>query len=224
MLFHTARLAGRLDLLPRLFALIQRERASAAGPVFLVDLGDFCAPAVPECAATEGRAVLFVLDAMGYDGVCLSDGDCRPMTSAAPSKVSDNLRMAVCGPADVCGGLPAGFVCERGGLSVACQAGRAAEPAPGAHLVVRRSDGAEGPPRLEIVTRTLWLPPPTEGILGRSEVRFAAGVPAAFDSRALSLPPDMPPDATIAATVDFVREEARLHRHMQRKGGAYEAD
>ena len=70
---YTHNLRGDLDLLPRLYTLLQRLRSAAPGPCVLVDLGASCVPDVWPCNVTGGRSTLFVLDAMNYQAARVSD-------------------------------------------------------------------------------------------------------------------------------------------------------
>jgi 5'-nucleotidase len=79
-ILHTNDLHGRLDALPRLATLIQRERAraNAAGrPVLLLDAGDSSSKACPESKVTGGRANFVVLDALGCQAVTLGNRDVK---------------------------------------------------------------------------------------------------------------------------------------------------
>lgn len=212
-LLYTAHLAGRLDLLPRLYGPIQVTRAASAGPVILLDLGGSCHPAAWECAATEGRAALFVLEAMGYDLACLSVDDCQRMSRDAARRLQENIRLPICGAAEL--GLPPVVSVEVGGRRIACQSPAAPQAAipPEISLLIRPDEGGHAP-RLESAARTLWLPPP-DGALGAVAVSLAQDDadrwrPAAIAPLAVAAPGRA--DPVIAATVAFVRDEAQLYR------------
>src|SRR5579859_1286861 len=67
-LLHFNDLHGRLEQLPRLFYLAQRERAAAeaeARQVLLMESGDMPDRRRWECQATQGRASFSLLEAMG---------------------------------------------------------------------------------------------------------------------------------------------------------------
>ena len=77
-LLYTSRLRGRIQPLPRLFSLLQRERAAArqiASTVIVLDLGESCAVNDWLCQATAGRALLVAMDAFGADGFYLDRAD-----------------------------------------------------------------------------------------------------------------------------------------------------
>ncbi len=203
-LLHTGGLAGRLDALPKLFTLIRGVRAGLDGPALLLDLGGSCAPGVPECAATQGRATLFVLDAMGYDLACLTGEDCAALMPSAAARLRERVAMAVCGTPE--SGLPAVVTRTAGLWTVVVTAAPQAEGPVEAALVVRPGAGA---PRLE--GRTLWLPAGPGDRLGITQVTFGQMGPLECQARSLTIRPETPPDATVAAAVAFVREEVRYY-------------
>lgn len=94
-ILYTANLAGRLDLLPRWFTAIQGMRSQVHGPVALLDLGGSCHADSWECAATEGRAALYVLEAMGYDAICLRPEDCAALDGPAVERLLEGLTTAI---------------------------------------------------------------------------------------------------------------------------------
>lgn len=217
-LLYTANLAGRLDRLPRLFSLVRDVREAAGAPTALLDLGGSCDPAVAECAATEGRAALFVLEAMGYDAACLSAADCAALSERAARKLMQEIGIPLCAP---CAGLPLPGYClwQAGPWRVACLAG--ADGPPQADLVIRPlPPGRE--PYLEREARTLWLAAPAGDVLGVVEITLeAAGLPVAATWRWQRLAAGARPDPTIAAAVEFVRDEARRHQQIHNRGGAH---
>src|SRR5688572_5063616 len=75
---HFNDLHGRLDQLPRLFTLTQRERAQArqAGRrVLLLDGGDSSDRAQWESDLTKGRGNYAVLEAMGVEATVIGNGE-----------------------------------------------------------------------------------------------------------------------------------------------------
>ncbi len=80
-LLHFNDLHGRLDQLPRLFTLIQRERAGALArgdAVLLLDAGDSSERRVWESDITQGRANFALLEAMGVQASVVGDGEALP--------------------------------------------------------------------------------------------------------------------------------------------------
>jgi hypothetical protein len=231
-LLYTARLRGQLDRLPRLFATIRQAQAQARQAdregdtaTTLIDLGESCAPEVWECQATEGRAGLVVLDMMGYAAVCLSAPETRRMGMQAAARLQAQVALAVCGSPP---GWPEAATWRVGDWQLALVAEGAPESAlpPDAHLIVRRLDSGET--RLEPAVRTLWLAPPEAGEtpqLGRVRIGFDADRQPVTLAVLAPLPTGSArPDATVAAAVEFVRDEARHYQRAQHKGGAHATD
>lgn len=216
---YTACLAGRLDVLPRLFARIRQARAAAPGPVLLLDLGGACDPAAWECAATEGRAALLVLEAMGYDVALLDDVDSAALTPGAVARLREKVSLAVCGSHPV-HGLAGNVLWRRAEWRVACGAG---EDVPREATLIVRPRREDDLSNLDAATRTLWLALPGDA-LGVAVVRQqAAARLTLIDYHTLPLTDDLRPDPTVSAAVAFVREEARLYSAGQATGGAYAA-
>ena len=85
-LLHFNDLHGRLDQLPRLFTLIQRERAEARArghAVLLLDGGDSSDRGVWESDITKGRANFALLEAMGVQASVVGNGEALQWGRAA---------------------------------------------------------------------------------------------------------------------------------------------
>lgn len=193
-IFYTGGLRGDLALLPRLHTFLRALRAElvpASEQALLFDLGEACAPGVWHCDATGGRSALLALDALGCDAA-RADG----LSAADRGKLDANLLrlFPVDGDhpwraGDMCACAPPG-VCPAGcGLCVAL------EPAAATAL-----DG-----------RILRLQAVRAGEVGVARVGPGPALLAASVHR---LPAGTLSDATIAAVVDFVLDEAR--RYAQR--------
>src|SRR5438093_638327 len=77
-ILHFNDLHGRLDRMPRLFSLIQRERADAARAgrhVLLLDAGDSSERSQRESDVTKGRANFSLLEAMGVQATVVGNGE-----------------------------------------------------------------------------------------------------------------------------------------------------
>lgn len=73
LILYTYGLRGQVSLLPPLFTFLRDLRKGrSADTTLLLDLGDACAPDVWHCAATQGRSMLIVMDAMGYHAANVS--------------------------------------------------------------------------------------------------------------------------------------------------------
>ena len=216
-LLYTANIAGRLDSLPRLFSHIQKIRAEVKGPVSLLDLGGTCDPSVWECAVTADRAVLFVLDAMGYDVACLTGMDCARMDSNARHKLIERTTTALCGLTPAVD-FPSHAAWKVGTFHLVCSAEAANTAAGGVDLTV--SPGHDGSP-VELVPeeRRLYLPVPDDNTLGIAIVTFdGKRIPSSVKCQFEPVPASTRPDATVAAAVDFVRDEARHYQRIQQRG------
>jgi hypothetical protein len=107
LILYTSQLRGQIELLPMLFTFMRTLRAQySAERTLLLDLGGACADDIWHCAATEGRSMLIVMDAMGYhaanvNGYLSADGRAKVagvvslslVTEAAPYIQQDGLRI-----------------------------------------------------------------------------------------------------------------------------------
>ncbi len=132
-ILHFNDLHGRLDQLPRLFTLIQRERAEArrAGrQVLLLDAGDSSDRACWDSDITKGRANYTLLEAMGVEATVIGNGEALqwgrgalarlvaavgfPVLAANLVDCAERDRLAVPGQQAAllldCGGFPLGIV------------------------------------------------------------------------------------------------------------------
>lgn len=199
-LLFTANLAGDIGLLPRLFTLIQRERRTADGPVMLLDLGDTCSEESWICRATYGRAPFIVLDGMGYDAVFIGGPEQVPIPLASLRRLLDTIVMPVILWNSV-------KHLTKWGTTVWLASGTAELSEPG--IRVDRSRGTlpgvgEPYPILGDVAK---------GHLARIDLAWPDLTVQA--ARLISLSDDVPPDPTIAATVEFVESEARAYAQQQ---------
>ena len=102
-LLHFNDLHGRLDQLPRLFTLIQRERAEARArghAVLLLDGGDSSDRGVWESDITKGRANFALLEAMGVQASVVGNGEALQWGRAAFDRLVASVRFPV-----LCGNL-----------------------------------------------------------------------------------------------------------------------
>ncbi len=203
-LLYTANLAGQLALLPRLFTLIRQVRVAADGPVALIDLGGSCAPDSWECMATEGRAALVVFDAMGYAAARLAELESRRMSCVTAARLRDSIQMPICAVESPC--LPASVVWDVQGRRIGLAAGPTHLPQVDLSVCVGESC------HLNAEAGVLWLRPPPGGVLAWAEVAFASERPVAVTFGQQPVPDALRPDATIAAAVALVRDEARRHQ------------
>src|SRR5574337_376518 len=97
-LLHFNDLHGRLDQLPRLFTLIQRERAEArtrGRAVLLLDAGDSSERKVWESDITKGRANFALLEAMGVQASVVGNGEALQWGRAALERLVASVHFPV---------------------------------------------------------------------------------------------------------------------------------
>ncbi len=202
-LLYTANLRGELHLLPKLFTLIRQARQEAEGPVFLLDLGDTCAPDAWVCQATHGRAPFLALDGMGYDAALIGAREQVPIPPESLRRLVADMIMPV-------------IIWQRTktltkpGVSITVAPGT---PPPNEKAVVQvdRSTGAlpaigDSRPVLGDVM---------QGHLARVDLCWADWTVTA--ARTHSITDTTPADPTITAIVELVESEAR--HYTQTQGG-----
>lgn len=97
-LLHFNDLHGRLDQLPRLFTLIQRERAAARAAgrqVLLLDGGDSSDRSRWDSDITKGRANFAVLEAMGVDATVIGNGEALQWGRGALARLAASVGFPV---------------------------------------------------------------------------------------------------------------------------------
>jgi hypothetical protein len=201
---YTANLAGVLPALPRLSTLITRERQAAQGPVLLLDLGDTCSLESWICRATQGRAPLMVLDAIGYDAALIGGPEHLTIPEPALQRLRQSLVMPV-----IMWNTAAELTKQ--GIKVALVTGDAALPADHPGFRVDRSTAAL--PEERSPAPTLGDVPAAH--LARVEMAWPEWV--VQQAHWLPLADDLPADPTIAAIMDLVESEARYY--AQHQGG-----
>jgi 2',3'-cyclic-nucleotide 2'-phosphodiesterase (5'-nucleotidase family) len=195
-LLYTANLRGELALLPRLFTLIQHERRASAGLVLLLDLGDTCSLESWACRATQGRAPFLVLDGMGYDVVLIGGPEKVPIPPSALRKLAGNLVMDV-----VVWNRARSLTRRRITVTIAPGAAPLTHDGP----VIRIDRSTDALP--EIDDPGVTLGDVAHGVLSRVDLAWPEWTVQSAHTLAVS--PEVPPDPTVAALVDFVESEAR---------------
>jgi hypothetical protein len=161
--------------------------------LLLLDAGNACSPEVWHCEATEGRSMLMVMDAMGYEAVNVEGY----LSETGRARLPDLTNLGLIDrehplwiSADHIGVIHSG-------------------PPPLTYIA----------PRLLIRLETSPGFPATLAMLQQGQIglmRFGGDIPPEQRLQIFDLPPGTLPDPTIAATVDFVLSEARQY---QRKRG-----
>jgi len=184
-IFYTGGLRGDLALLPRLYTFLRALRAeltSAGERALLFDLGEACVPGVWHCDATGGRSALLALDALGCNAA-RADG----LSAADRAKLTSSLLRLT--PVDADHPWREGGVC-------ACVL-----PEPCALCVVLAPAASTA-----LNGHALRLQGVRAGEIGAA--RVGPG-PALLSASIHTMPASTLPNATIAAVVDFVLDEAR---------------
>ncbi|MCY4071012.1 MAG: hypothetical protein OXG60_06915 [Chloroflexi bacterium] len=193
-LLYSANLRGDIALLPQLFTFMQRLKPGEGPGSLIVDLGKACDDAAPHCRQTGGRSMLIALDGMGYHAANI-EGALDPRDRG---RVDEQVTMALVDSAND----------WRYRLSPLDNAS--------IRLTLRPNSA---PARLQIclapAERTrmdgnvLFLRDVCAGQVGAVSVDLRPS-PRLTDSAIHDLPPDTPPNASIAGAIEFIESEARL--------------
>ncbi len=193
-LLYTADIGGDLALLPRLHTFLQRLKPADSQPTLLLDLGGSCAETVWHCRATAGRSTLIVLDGMGYHTANVEgtlDAENRDKLAAQVTLALVDERH------DWRYHLPSvrdpSIVATLRPLASATHLQIMMKPAENTRI-----DGS-----------VLRLQAVSAGQVGEAMVGLRGG-PRIASATVHDMPPDTPPNPSIAGAVDFVEAEARL--------------
>lgn len=72
-ILYTQNIRGDLQYLPRLYTFLQNLKHKFDSKALLLDIGNACADDVWHCEVTKGRSTVTVMDAMGYHAVNVAD-------------------------------------------------------------------------------------------------------------------------------------------------------
>ena len=194
---YTANLAGQLDLLPKLFSLIQQERQEASGPVFLVDLGDTCVVESYLCRETQGRAPFIVLDGIGYDAAVIGGPEKTPIPVSALRSLGGRMVMPV-----VIWNRTREFT--KRGIAFMLAPG-AQEQAVDSNQIIRVDRSVVGPGEVGTSPPVLYDVP--QGVLGRVDI--AVDDWCVHAASHIEMTPELPPDSIVGTLLDFVAHEAQ---------------
>lgn len=196
-ILYTAQLRGDLALLPRLHTYLQHLKTQYEKPL-LLDLGDSCANDVWHCAATAGRSTLIILDGMGYHAANSSDF----LAEGERAKLQGNLSTGLIDAQHVWRyDVPP---VRDEGIIVATQ------NTPALTLCILAT-AAES---TKLANRTLHLQAVPKGSVGMAQVVLNT-VPELTAHDIFPMPDKLKSDPTIAATIDFVEDEARYFQSKQ---------
>ncbi|MEL6307540.1 MAG: hypothetical protein AAFQ52_05325 [Chloroflexota bacterium] len=194
---YTYGLRGDFALLPRLHTFIMQLKAKHDTQVLVLDLGASCDDSVWHCEATKGRSTLLVLDGMGYHAVNVSG-----ILSSA-----DRDRLA--------SSVTTGMVTERHGWRYFVPPVRdddivvAGKPTPALTLCIVARPAEKN----QLSERILSLQAVEKAQVGM--VKIDMGEMKISNSAIFEMPKGLKPDATIAASIELVEDEARQAQKRQ---------
>jgi hypothetical protein len=212
-ILYTANIRGDLDLIPRLYTFLKELRRDMTRfrpededvmlcvvqppetRTLLLDMGNSCASDVWHCAATDGRSALIALDAMGYNAANVPN-----LSAESRSKLEENLLgMALVDaehPWQDAGVLATGDAHSDLMTSTPYNLSVVLSPADATHLN----------------NRILRLTAVNAGQVGTAYISSVDTTPVLSAHAIFDLPPNTPPDPTIAGAVDFIIREARRYQ------------
>jgi hypothetical protein len=195
ILLYTHNLRGDLRRLPRLYTFLQTLRREAPPDArhVLVDLGASCDPQVWPCDVTQGRAALFILDAMGYHAANVAG----ELAAEARGKLESQVMLALVDDAHP----------HRAGDIVFTTTAATDDDEAALRIILAPAE------RTTLTGDTLRLAGIDGGQAGA--VHIDGGQLKAHAVH--TLPPHTLPEPTISGAVDFVLAEARQY---QKRGGS----
>lgn len=201
---YTHNLAGKLELLPKLYTFIRELKTPYASgelgdvQVLLLDLGDTCAEDVWHCDATDNRSVVIGLDALGYNAVNIQDN----VDADSREKLADQLTLALIDdqhPNMLNGTI--GLITQGGGFM---------QPSSPPDISVNLTPQDE----TACVDNHLTLARLETGQVG---VVVVSESPYRITHQSVHmLPKNTHPDPTIAGAVDFIISEARFFQKKRK--------
>ncbi len=221
-LHYSANLRGDLAMLPQLFTFIQRLKANTAPGSLLLDLGNACDEAVWHCRQTAGRSMLIALDGMGYHAANVEGA----LEAQVRKQVEELVSMALVDRDNDWRYRAAGFGESSNASNVDNDSSEDSQDSQDIEISLRARPSAM-PVRLQIRlapaerTRidgnTLSLQTVRAGQVGAARVAFdeLRHAPRLIDSAIHNLPPQTPPNPSIAGVIEFVASEARLFHKKQ---------
>lgn len=191
-ILYTQNIQGDLQQLPRLYTFLQKLKREHDPKTLLLDTGNACADDVWHCEVTKGRSTVAVMDAMGYHAVNVANfmGDSE----------RDSLANSV----------STGLVTKRHmwryfvpplhdeDIVIAGQA------TPAMKLCIIAAPAEEN----LLENRMLYLKTVDKGEVGLVQVDMQEMI--ITEEEIFTMPKRIKPDATIAASVELIEEEARF--------------
>ena len=199
-LLYTANIAGDLALLPRLFTFLQRLRTNARHETLLLDLGRSCNDDVWHCRETGGRSTLIALDAMGYHAANVAES----IDDRNREKLAEQTIMGLVDAGrDWLYHVPP---VRDDSISVRL---RARDDEARLQIVLSPAE------RIAIKGNAIFLQSVGAGRVGEVLVDLREA-PVLIGEQVHRMPPDTPPNPSIAGTVEFVEAEARYFARQAR--------
>ncbi len=198
-LLYSANLRGDIALLPQLFTFMQRLKSGAGPGSLILDLGKACDSAAPHCRQTGGRSMLIALDGMGCHAANI-EGALDPRDRALLEK---QVTMALVDRANDWHYRPPPL--EDTSIRLALRPNSAP-----ARLQICLTPAE----RTRMDGNVLFLRDVCAGQVGTVSLDLRRS-PRLTDSAIHDLPPDMPPNPSIAGAIEFIESEARLFHKKQ---------
>lgn len=196
-ILYTYNIRGDLALLPRLYTFLQLLKHEYDTSALLLDLGNACASDVWHCEVTQGRSTVIVLDGMGYHAANVSgfmEGTQR-----------DALK----------GSISTGLVTERHMWRYFVPPNRdediviAGIPTPALKLCIVAAPSEKN----LLENRTLHIKAVDKSEVGLVQVNMDEMT--LTKAEVFTMPKTTRPNATIAASVELIEEEARFAQKRQ---------
>ncbi len=200
-LLYTSNLRGNIALLPRLYTFLQRLKTGDSRNTLLLDLGNACNNLVWHCQQTGGRSMLIVLDGMGYHAANI-DG---ALDALNRERLAKQVTLAL--------------VDRRADWRFRLQTKddryitATVNPKDDASWLQVCLAPAED---CFVDGNVLYLRELQSGQIGSVSLDIGKS-PRIVAATIHNLPPDAPPNPSIAGTVEFVESEARLFQKKQSK-------
>lgn len=195
-ILFTQDLRGDLDFVPKLGRMLWRLRAEDQTNV-TVDLGAACDRSVWHCDATDGRSMLIALDGMNYAAA---------NTEGLEENVRPHLSRALVGLRAVDRKYPA----KLGPFQMVTQLPPDGIPDAPLVLVLAPHDSTR------VEGNAVFFPRVPRYAIGRVRVALLPKVEI-VSVETLTVPPDMPPDPTLTAMVEFIESEARQYAAKRKR-------
>lgn len=191
-ILYTQNIRGDLQHLPRLYTFLQQLKREHDPQALLLDTGNACDDDVWHCEVTKGRSTVTVMDAMGYHAVNVADF------------MGDSERDSLAG------NVSTGLVSKRRMWRYFVPPVRdediviAGQATPAMRLCIIAAPAADN----LLENRMLHLKTVNKGEVGLLTVDMQNMI--IIGEEIFTMPKRLKPDATIAASVELIEEEARF--------------